>query len=63
MDILPVRKLPPETTVERWIADSGWSQFMTPSADHMVNHREGRGVVRIADGRARCRPKALGIYG
>ena len=25
---------------------------MTPSADHMVNYREGGGVVRIADGRA-----------
>ena len=25
---------------------------MTPSADYMVNYREGGGVVRIADGRA-----------
>ena len=25
---------------------------MTPSADHMVNYREGGGFVRIADGRA-----------
>ena len=24
---------------------------MTPSADYMVNYREGGGVVRIADGR------------
>ena len=51
-DVPPVRKLPPKTTVERWIADSGCSQFMTPSADHMVNYREGGGVVRIADDRA-----------
>ena len=43
--VLPVEELPPETTVERWAADSGCSQFMTPSADHMVNYREGGGVV------------------
>ena len=47
----PVGELPPETMVERWIADSGCSQFMTPSADYMVNYYEGGGVVRIADGR------------
>ena len=47
-----IGKLPPETTVERWVVDSGCSQFMTPSADHMVNYREGGGVVKIADGRA-----------
>ena len=51
-DVPPVGKLLPETTVERWVADSGCSQFMTPSADDMVNYREGKGVVRIADGRA-----------
>ena len=52
-DVPPVEKLPPETTVERRVADdSGCSQFMTPSADHMVNCREGGGVVRTADGRA-----------
>ena len=51
-DVPSVGELPPETTVERWVADSGCSQFMTPSADYMVNYREGGGVVRIADGRA-----------
>ena len=50
-DVTPVGELPPATTVERWVADSGCSQFMTPSADYMVNYCEGRGVVRIADGR------------
>ena len=52
-DVPPVEELPPETTVERWVADdSGCSQFITPFADYMVNYREGGGVVRIADGRA-----------
>ena len=51
-DVPPVGKLPPETTVERWVAHSGCSQFMTPSADYMVNYCEGEGAVRIADGRA-----------
>ena len=51
-DVPSVGKLPPETTVERGVADSGCSQFMTPSADHMVKYREGGGVVRIADSRA-----------
>ena len=51
-DVPSVGKLPPETTVKRWVADSGCWQNMTPSADHMVNYREGGGVVRIADGRA-----------
>ena len=51
-DVPPVGKLPPETTVERWVPDSGCSQFMTPSADYMVNYREGGVIVRIADGRA-----------
>ena len=50
-DVPPVGELPPETMVERWVADSGCSQFMTPSADYMVNYCEGGGVVRIADGR------------
>ena len=51
-DIPPVGELPPETSVERWVADSGCSQFMMPSTDYMVNYREGGDVVRIADGRA-----------
>ena len=51
-DVPLVGKLPPKTTVERWVEDSGCSQFMTPSASYMVNYREGGGVVRIADGRA-----------
>ena len=42
-NIPPVGELPPESTVERWVADSGCSRFMTPSADYM------RGFVRIAD--------------
>ena len=50
-DVPPVGELPPETTVDRWVADSGCSQFMTPSADYMVNYCEGGGAVRIADGR------------
>ena len=44
--------LPPETTVERRVAGSGCSQFMTLSGDYMVNYCEGGGVVRIADDRA-----------
>ena len=51
-DIPPVGKLPPETTIEIWVADSRCSQFMTPSVDHTVNYRKGGGVVRVADGRA-----------
>ena len=51
-NVPPFEELPPETTVERWVADSGCSQFMTPSADYMVNYRESGGVVRIADDRA-----------
>ena len=51
-DVLPVEELPPEITVERWVADSGCSKFMTPSADYMVNYRESGGIVRTADGRA-----------
>ena len=51
-DVPPVGELPRDTTVERWVADSGCSQFMTHSADYMVNCHEDRGVVRIADGRA-----------
>ena len=30
-----VGELPTESTVERWFADSGCSQFMTPSSDYM----------------------------
>ena len=55
----PVGELPQESTVERWIADSGCSRFMLPSADYMVNYREDGGVVRIVNDRAM--PKALGI--
>ena len=52
-DVPPVGKLPPETTVERWVAHSGCLQFMTPSsADYMVNYCEGGGIARIADCRA-----------
>ena len=51
-DVPPVGELRPETTVERCVADSGCSQFMTPSADYMVIYCEGGGVVRIAGGRA-----------
>ena len=51
-DIPPVEELPPETTVERWVADNGCSQFMTPPADYMVNYHEGGGVVRVGDSRA-----------
>ena len=51
-DVPPVVELPPQTTVERWATDSECSQFMTPCVDYMVNYREVRGVVRIADGRA-----------
>ena len=51
-DVPPVRKLPPKTAVARWVAESGCSQFMTPSADFMVNYREGGGAIRFADGHA-----------
>ena len=61
-DVTPVRGLTPDTTVEGWVVDSECSQFMTRSADYMVNYREGEGVVRIADTTVRCRSKALVIY-
>ena len=51
-DIPPVGELPPETMAETWVADSGCSQFMTPSANYMINYREGGGVFKITDGRA-----------
>ena len=51
-DVPPLGELPPEATVERWVADSECSQFMTRSAAYMANYREGGGVVRIADDRA-----------
>ena len=51
-NVPPVGELPPETTVERWVADSGCSQPMTPSADYMMNYREGRGVVKVDDDHA-----------
>ena len=47
-NVPPVGELPPETTVEGWVADSGCSQFMRPSAEYMANYREGRGVVKVA---------------
>ena len=50
-DVPSVGKLPPEATVERWVADSRCSQFMTPSADHMVSYRKDGGIVIITDGR------------
>ena len=50
--ILTVGKETPKTTVERWVADSGCSQFIVPSADHIINYREGGDVVRTAAGRA-----------
>ena len=40
-DAPPVGKLRPETAVERWVADCGCSQFMTPSADYIVNYCQG----------------------
>ena len=51
-DVPSVGKLPPETAVEKSVADSGCSQFLTPSTDHMVNYREDGCIVRTADGRA-----------
>ena len=51
-DVHSVGELPPETTVETRVADSGSSQVMMPSADYMVNYRKGGGVVRFSDGRA-----------
>ena len=51
-DVPPVGKLPPETTVKRWVADSGCSQLMMPSADYMGNYCEDGSVVRTADSRA-----------
>ena len=50
-DIPPVEKVTPETTVERWVVDGRCSQFMMPSADHIINYREGGDVVRTAAGR------------
>ena len=34
-DVPTVGELPTESTVERWFADSGCSQFMTTSSDYM----------------------------
>ena len=51
-DVPPFGELPPEATVERWVADRGCSQFMTRSAAYMANYREGGGASRIADDRA-----------
>ena len=53
-NIPPVGEPPPERTVERWVPDSGCSQFMTPSADYVVNYRGSGGIVRIADSRVRA---------
>ena len=52
-NVPPVGELPPETTFETWVSDSGCSQFVRPSADYMVNYRNGGGAVRIADDSAR----------
>ena len=51
-DAPPIGELLPKTTVERWFVGNKCSQFVTPSADYMVNYRDGGGVVRITDGRA-----------
>ena len=59
-DVPSVGELPPETTVERWVADSGCSQLMTPSADYMVNYREVEVSLELLTA-VRCRSKALGI--
>ena len=48
----PIGELPPKTTAEIWVADSGCSQFMAPFVDYMINYCEGGGVVRVSDGRA-----------
>ena len=61
-DVPSVGELPPETAVERWIADSECSQFMTSSADHMVNYRERVGASLESLTAVRCRWKALEIY-
>ena len=52
-NVLPVCKLPPESTVENWVANGGCSRFMTPSTDYMVNYWycEIGGAVRVADDR------------
>ena len=41
-DVPPIEEQPPETTVEKWVAESGCSQLMTPSAPTMVNYRDER---------------------
>ena len=38
---------------EAWLCDSGASNHMTPSADHMINCKEGNLKLRIADGTSR----------
>ena len=46
----PVEEQPPQTTVERWVADSGCSQVMTPLVDYMWSTTEKmERVIRIAD--------------
>ena len=56
-DVPSVGELPPETAAERWVADSGCSQFMTPSADYMVKEMSLELLTTV-----RCRLKALRIY-
>ena len=60
-DVPSVGELPPETTVERWVADSGCSQFMTPSADIWLTTVRVEVSLELLTA-VRCRSKALGIY-
>lgn len=50
-NVTPEGEMPAESSIERWITDSRCSRYMMPSADFMINYREGGGVVGIADDR------------
>ena len=57
-----VYEMPPESTVERWVGDSRYSRFMTPSADYiMTNYRERLEASLKLLTTVRYRSKGLGI--
>ena len=59
-DISPVGKLPPETTVERWVSDSGCSHFYDAFTTWSITARVEASIELLTT--VRCRLKALEIY-
>lgn len=43
-NVLPVDEIPAESSIKKWIADSGCSRLMTPSVDVEVNYHESGGA-------------------